>query len=641
MTSMPDVDSQLPVPDVPPVLLEDADPAILKGADLIRREIARLPNAPGVYRMLDEKGAALYVGKAKSLKKRVVAYTRPEQCSARIRRMIVLTRAMEFVTTHTEVEALLLEANMIKQLRPHFNILLRDDKSFPFIAIDTRQDFPQIRKHRGTRLKGVDYFGPFASSGAVDQTLKAVRRAFPLRSCKDSIFHNRSRPCLEHQIKRCSAPCVGRISKEDYAGLVGEVKLFLAGRSREVQARLEGEMTEAAEAMAFERAAAIRDRIKALAHVTAHQGINTESVDDADVVALAVEGGAACVQVFFYRGGRNNGNRPYYPAHTKDAEPAEILEAFLAQFYADRVAPPLLLLSEEVPSRELLAEAFSFHAKRKVELATPKRGDKLKLVELARTNARQALARRLAEEGAQSRLLEALGNLLGTDEPPRSVEIYDNSHIQGSDAVGVCVRATAQGFDKSGYRTFNIKSPETRPGDDFAMMREVFGRRFARLQKEDPERATPAWPDVVLIDGGAGQLHAARAVLDELGIEEQCLVGVSKGPDRDAGREKLHLEGREEPIALEQRDPLLYFIQRLRDEAHRFAITTHRGRRGRRTERSALDSVPGIGPRRKKALLARFGSARGVAEAGIQDLEQVDGVSAAMARTIYDHFRGG
>jgi excinuclease ABC subunit C len=641
MTLMPAADTLPPSPAPQLPALPDTDAATLRGADLIRHHVARLPNSPGVYRMLDEKGAALYVGKAKSLKKRVVAYTRPEQCSARIRRMIVLTRSMEFVTTNTEVEALLLEANMIKQLRPHFNILLRDDKSFPFIAIDSRQDFPQIRKHRGARAKGVDYFGPFASSGAVDQTLKAVRRAFPLRSCKDSIFANRSRPCLEYQIKRCAAPCVGRISAEDYGSLVAEVKLFLAGRSREVQERLQAEMMKAADAMSFEQAAAIRDRIKALAHVTAHQGINTDAVDDADVVAMSMEGGAACVQVFFYRGGRNNGNRPYYPAHTKEVDAPEILEAFLAQFYAERMAPPLVLLSEDVPSRDLLAQAFTFHAGRKVEVAVPKRGDKLKLVELAQTNAKQALARRLAEEGAQSRLLEALGNLIGSDEPPKSVEIYDNSHIQGTDAVGVCVRASAQGFDKSGYRTFNIKNPETRPGDDFAMMREVFGRRFARLLKEDPDRSSGLWPDVVMIDGGVGQLHAARAILDELGIEDQCLVAVSKGPDRDAGREKLHLEGQDVPIALEQRDPLLYFIQRLRDEAHRFAITTHRGRRGKRTERSTLDAVPGIGPRRKKALLARFGSARGVAEAGIVDLERVEGVSAAMARTIYDHFRGG
>ncbi|HEX2525456.1 MAG TPA: excinuclease ABC subunit UvrC [Geminicoccus sp.] len=641
MTTMPSTDALPASPPPEPTPVPALDPAALRGADLIRHHVARLPNSPGVYRMLGEKGEALYVGKAKSLKKRVVAYTRPEQCSARIRRMIVLTRSMEFVSTNTEVEALLLEANMIKQLRPHFNILLRDDKSFPFIAIDTRQAFPQIRKHRGARQKGVDYFGPFASSGAVDQTLKAVRRAFPLRSCKDSIFQSRSRPCLEYQIKRCSAPCVGRVSEEEYRGLVGEVKLFLAGRSREVQERLQADMMQASEDLSFERAAAIRDRIKALAHVTAHQGINTESVDDADVVALSVEGGAACVQVFFYRGGRNNGNRPYYPAHTKDVEPSEILEAFLAQFYADRVAPPLVLLSEEVPSRDLLVEALSFHANRRIEIAVPKRGDKLKLVDLAQTNARQALARRLAEEGAQSRLLEALGSLLDRDEPPRSVEIYDNSHIQGSDAVGVCVRATSQGFDKSGYRIFSIKDPTTKPGDDFAMMREVFTRRFARLQKEDPDRSTGLWPDVVMIDGGVGQLSSARAVLDELGIEDQCLVAVSKGPDRDAGREKLHLPARDEPIALEQRDPLLYFIQRLRDEAHRFAITSHRSRRGKRTERSALDSIPGIGPRRKKALLAQFGSARGVAEAGIVDLERVPGVSAAMARAIHDHFRGG
>ena len=612
-----------------------------RGADLIRHLVTNLPGLPGVYRMLDEKGQPLYVGKAKSLKKRVVAYTRPEQQSARIRRMIALTRSMEFVTTRTEAEALLLEANMIKQLRPVFNIVLRDDKSFPYIAIDNRHPFPQIRKHRGARQKGVDYFGPFASAGAVDQTLKAIRRAFPLRYCKDSIFESRSRPCLEFQIKRCTAPCVARIEQAGYAELVGEAKLFLAGRSGEVQERLKTEMGRAAEGMEYERAAAIRDRLKALAYVTAHQGINTDAVDDADVVAVALEGGEACVQVFFYRGGRNNGNRPYYPSHTKEADEVEVLEAFLMQFYGDRTPPATILLSHDLPDRALIEDALSIQAGRKITIAVPQRGAKRSLVELASGNATTALARRLAEHGAQTRLLDAVGTLLGTDEPPRTVEVYDNSHIQGSDAVGVCVRANGQGFDKQGYRVFNIKDPDIRPGDDFAMMREVFTRRFARLLREDPTRESGMWPDVVIIDGGKGQLEAARGILLELGIEDQVLLGVSKGPDRNAGREKLHLPDQDEPIELEPRDPLLYFIQRLRDEAHRFAITSHRGRRARRTERSSLDAVPGIGPRRKRALLSHFGSARGVAEAGMLELEKVPGVSKAMAQVIHDHFHSG
>jgi excinuclease ABC subunit C len=611
-----------------------------RGAQLIRELLPTLPNEPGVYRMLDARGEPLYVGKARSLRKRVAAYTRSELLSARLQRMVALTRSMEFVTTASEVEALLLEANMIKRLRPSFNIVLRDDKSFPYIAIDGRHSFPQIRKHRGPKRKGVDYFGPFASAGAVNETLSALRRAFPLRSCKDSIFAARTRPCLEYQIKRCTAPCVGRIDTEAYAGLVAEVKSFLSGRSREVQERLSAEMRGAAEGLDFERAAALRDRIKALAHITAQQGINTDAVADADVVGIAAEAGQACVQVFFYRGGRNYGNRAHYPAHVRDSAPGDVLAAFLAQFYAERPAARLVLLDRDIAERELLAEALGVSAGHKVEIAVPQRGERRRLVEIAVANARQALARRLAEGDTQRRQLDQLGSLLGLDRTPSRIEVYDNSHIQGRYPVGVCVAAGLDGLDKAGYRAFAIRDTSIAPGDDFAMMREVFSRRFGRLQKEDPDRSSGAWPDIVMIDGGAGQLGAARAALEAVGVTALPLVAVAKGPDRDAGRERLFVEGRE-PITLDPRDPLLYFVQRLRDEAHRFAITRHRGQRGKAIGRSALDHVPGIGPARKRALLNHFGSVKGIEQAGLADLERVAGINKAVAKAIYAYFHEG
>lgn len=621
-------------------LLDTAAPApaetALKGAALIRRQLATLPNEPGVYRMLDERGQLLYVGKAASLKKRVAAYAHPHKLSARLQRMVALTRALEVVTTGSEVEALLLEANLIKRWRPAFNIVLRDDKSFPYIALRRDHAFPRLHKHRGARRPDSEYFGPFASAGAVNETLNALLRAFPLRSCKDTVFESRSRPCLLYQIKRCTAPCVGRIAPEDYRKLVEEVREFLTGRSREIQERLKAEMEAAAERLDFERAAVYRDRLKALAHIQSRQGINTDAVADADVIALALQGAQACIQVFFYRDGRNYGNRAYFPGHVRDSEPGEILQAFVAQFYAERSPPALLLLAEPVPEQELLAEALSLRAGRKVTIQVPQRGDKRRLVELALKNAQEALARRVAELGTHAGLLEELAERLGLEAVPRRIEVYDNSHVQGALAVGAMVVAGPEGFDKRAYRTFHIKQAPT-PGDDYAMMREVLQRRFGRLVKEDPERAGPGWPDLVLIDGGAGQLAAAREVLEGLGLGDLAVVAIAKGPERDAGRERFFMPGRQ-PFMLDPKDPVLYFLQRLRDEAHRFAVSSHRGRRAREVGRSVLDAVPGVGARRKRALLQHFGSARAVAQAGLLDLEQVPGINKAVAKAIYDHF---
>ena len=611
--------------------------AALKGAELIRSLVPRLPNGPGVYRMHDERGDVLYVGKAKSLKKRVPAYTRTELLPARLQRMVALTRTMEFVTTASEVEALLLEANLIKRFRPTFNIVLRDDKSFPYIVIRKGHAFPLIGKHRGAKRPGAEYFGPFASAGAVDETLNALLKAFPLRSCRDSIFSTRSRPCLQHQIKRCSAPCVGRITPEAYATLVDEVRSFLTGRSGDVQTRLQVEMQGASERMNFEQAAVLRDRLKAMAHIHSRQGINTAAVGDADIVAAHAEGGQVCVQVFFYRQGRNYGNRAFYPAHAKEADTAETLKAFLAQFYAERPAPPLVLLAEPVPEQDLLAEALGVHGGRKVQLLVPQRGERRQLVEIATTNARQALARRLADTATQEMLLEQVAERFELASVPGRIEVYDNSHIQGTNAIGAFIVAGPEGLDKKSYRTFTIRSTELSPGDDYAMMREVLQRRFSRLVREDPERSGPSWPDLVLVDGGAGQLAAAQAALADLGLHDVALIGVAKGPERDAGRERFFRPGHE-PSALDPRDPVLYFIQRLRDEAHRFAISTHRGKRARSIGRSVLDQVPGIGARRKRALLVHFGSARGVEQAGLLDLEQVPGINKAVAKSIYDHF---
>jgi excinuclease ABC subunit C len=612
----------------------------LKGPAAIQQHIASLPNRPGVYRMLDARGEVLYVGKANSLRKRLPAYTKTEGLSARLARMVALTRDLDVTTTASEVEALLLECNMIKRHRPPFNIVLRDDKSFPYIYVGKttpEQPFPRIGRHRGAKRRDSDYYGPFASSGAVNETLGALLRAFPIRSCADTIFQNRSRPCLQYQIKRCTAPCVGRIGPEDYGRLVEQTREFLSGRSSAIQAALQAEMEAASERLEFEQAAAIRDRLRALAHISSHQGINVSSVDDADVIALAREAGQACVQVFFYRGGRNYGNRPYYPTHVQDAEPPELLEAFLGQFYAERPPPGTILLSDPPASQDLLAEALAVRAGRKVRLAVPQRGARRKLLGQAQLNARHALARKLAESGSQARLLKQLGERLDLPEMPARIEVYDNSHTMGTHALGAFIVAGPEGLNKSAYRKFTIKDEALTPGDDYAMMREVLTRRFTRLQKEDPERRSGQWPDLIVIDGGAGQLGAAREVLESCGVTDLSLLAIAKGPDRDAGRETLHVAGRT-PFKLDQRDPVLYFLQRLRDEAHRFAISSHRAKRAKALGRSALDRIPGVGARRKRALLSHFGSVRAIETAGLLDLERVPGVSKAVAKAVYDAF---
>ncbi|RAI03030.1 excinuclease ABC subunit C [Acuticoccus sediminis] len=628
------------------------------GFELIAETVKRLPNGPGVYRMLDDNGDVLYVGKARSLKKRVVSYSRPTGLSSRLMSMVNRTVAMEFVTTNTETEALLLEANLIKRFRPRYNVLLRDDKSFPYILLTGDHEAPQIIKHRGAHSRKGDYYGPFASAGAVDRTINALQKAFLIRSCTDAVYEQRTRPCLLYQIKRCSAPCTREIGLEDYGALVGEAKAFLSGKSQSIRKRLGAEMEAAAEALEFERAARIRDRLAALSHVDSHQGINTQGVEEADVFAVHQEGGETCVQVFFFRTGQNWGNRAYYP-RDEGLEAADVLEAFVAQFYDDKPVPRAIFLSHEVPDRDLLAMAFTERAGRKVEVAVPQRGAKRELVEHALANAREALGRRLADKSSQSKLLAGLGETFGLEHPPRRVEVYDNSHIMGTNAVGGMIVAGPEGFSKPHYRKFNIKSEEITPGDDFGMMREVLTRRFSRLLKEAP-REEPAgsreapdgetaghetvddeslgpWPDLVLIDGGAGQLAAAHAVLGELGITDVPLVGVAKGVDRDAGREEFHIRG-QQPFRLPPRDPVLYFIQRLRDEAHRFAIGAHRAKRKKALTANPLDDIPGIGSARKRALLKHFGTAKAVAKAGIDDLVAVDGISESVAKRVYDHF---
>ena len=629
-------------PPDPHVMDEEGGPASFRaGAAVLRAALDDMSSGPGVYRMLDAAGDALYVGKARSLRRRVAQYLQWSRLPLRLQRMVAGTRRLEIVVTHTEVEALLLESNLIKRLMPRFNVLLRDDKSFPYIALLDDHAFPQIAKHRGARVRKGAYFGPFASAGAVNQTLTAMQRAFLLRSCSDSVFSNRTRPCLLFQIKRCSAPCVGRIGEAEYAGLVAEARAFLSGRSREAQEGFAARMQEAADALDFETAALYRDRIRALTQVQSRQDINVESIGDADVVALHHEGGVASIQVFFFRGGRNCGNRPYFPRHDRADDPGEILAAFLGQFYDDKPPPGLVLLSADAPERELLAEALSARAGHRVELHVPERGDKRKVVEHALANAREALVRRRVDDARQAELLAGVAAAFGLPAPPERVEVYDNSHIMGREAVGAMVVAGPGGFVKPAYRKFNIRPDgpggPVVPGDDYAMMRQVLSRRFARALRDDPDRDEGTWPDLVLVDGGAGQLEAAHAALAELGIEGLALVGVAKGPDRDAGRERFFMRGRE-PFQLPPGDPVLFFLQRLRDEAHRFAIGTHRARRSALIQGSALDEIPGIGPRRKKALLLHFGSARAVARAGLADLEAVTGIDRATARKIYDHF---
>jgi excinuclease ABC subunit C len=607
------------------------------GHEVIQDYLRTLDGSPGVYRMLNAASEVLYVGKARNLKARVSNYARPAGHSGRIARMIHETASMMFLTTRTELEALLLEQNLIKQLKPRYNVLLRDDKSFPNILISAEHPYPQIKKHRGKKSEKGAYFGPFASAGAVNRTLNQLQKVFLLRNCSDSMFESRTRPCLQYQIKRCSAPCVAKISQEGYAELVADASRFLEGKTTSVQADLAKAMTEASQAMEFERAAALRDRIKALTQVQQTQGINPQGIPEADVVALHLEHGQACVQVFFIRANQSWGNRDFYPKTGAGAEEPEIMEAFLTQFYDDKEPPRLILLSHPVDNPDLVTEALTARAGRKVDLAVPQRGEKAELVENATRNARESLARRMAESTTQNKLLTGLAEAFDLDAPPQRIEVYDNSHTQGTNAVGGMIVAGPEGFLKSQYRKFNIKSEAGANSDDFGMMKEVLTRRFERLLKEDPERKTDMWPDLLLIDGGAGQVSAVAEILNELGVEDIPMVGVAKGIDRDAGKEEFHRPG-ERPFALQRNDPVLYFIQRLRDEAHRWAIGAHRAKRAKAVSLTPLDDIPGIGATRKRALLQHFGSAKAVARAGLSDLQAVDGISEAMAKTIADYF---
>ncbi len=648
--------------------MSSESPPALRGMALIEDEAKRLPDTPGVYRMLGEDGEVLYVGKARSLKKRVIQYAQGRFHTQRIAHMVHLTRAMEFTTTRTETDALLLESNLIKKLKPRFNVVLRDDKSFAEILLRRDHPAPQIRKHRGAHTIEGDYFGPFASTWAVNRTVNILQKAFLLRSCSDSVFDTRTRPCMLHQIKRCSAPCVDLIAPADYAGLVEEAHQFLRGKSRAVMGRLSAEMTAAAEAMEFERAARLRDRIRALSAISMESQINPETVEEADVFAVHAEGGQACVQVFFFRAGQNWGNRAYFPRVNtmiggafSDGEPAStspenarveegheavfgeagvILDAFLGQFYEDKPIPRLILLSTDVPNRLLLEEAFSLKNDRKTEIAIPKRGEKLDLVRHALTNAKEALGRKMAESSAQGKLLAGVCETFGLEAPPERIEVYDNSHVMGTNAVGGMIVAGPEGFQKNQYRKFNIKSTELTPGDDYAMMAEVLRRRFARLVKEEEAGEPTARPDLVLVDGGQGQLDAALSVLADLGLDDIAVVGVAKGPDRDAGLERFFLPGKP-PFMLEPKSPVLYYLQRLRDEAHRFAIGAHRTRRAAQMKSNPLDEIEGVGPARKRALLHAFGSARGVSRAAVVDLAKVEGVSLPLAERIYGYFRKG
>jgi excinuclease ABC subunit C len=623
-------------------MAEEIATETLQGAALIKDQVKRLPDAPGVYRMMGDEGEVLYVGKARSLKKRVTQYAQGRFHTQRIAHMVHLTRAMEFVTTKTETEALLLEINLIKQLKPRFNVLLRDDKSFPEILIRRDHPAPQIRKHRGAHSIPGDYFGPFASAWAVNRTVNSLQKAFLLRSCSDSVFETRTRPCMLHQIKRCSAPCVGLVTPEQYCDLVEQAHDFLRGRSRAVMKALSEAMTEAAEAMEFEQAARLRDRIRALSSVSQEQSINPQTVEEADVFAVHCEGGQACVQVFFFRAGQNWGNRAYFPRTSnlvddEGDEAAAILDAFLGQFYDSQAIPRLILVSDTPPNADLLAEAFSMKAGRKVEIARPLRGEKCELVRHALTNAREALGRKMAESSAQGKLLAGVAEAFSLESPPERIEVYDNSHVMGTNAVGGMIVAGPEGFQKSQYRKFNIRGSELTPGDDYAMMREVLRRRFGRLVKEEEVGEPAARPDLVLIDGGAGQLAEALAVMADLGVDDIAVVGVAKGPDRDAGLERFFMPDKT-PFMLEPKSPVLYYLQRLRDEAHRFAIGAHRTRRKMEMTRNPLDEIEGVGPSRKRALLHAFGSARGVGRAAVADLMKVEGVNAPLAERIYNHF---
>jgi len=618
---------------------EQTEERPLKGVARIEAYLKTLPDSPGVYRMLAADGTVLYVGKAKSLKKRVSNYAKSGGHTERIARMISETVEMLFVTTASETEALLLESNLIKRLKPRYNVSYRDDKSFPNILLRQDHAYPQLLKHRGAKsAKGV-YFGPFANAGAVNRTLNTLQRAFLLRSCSDSVFETRTRPCLLHQIKRCAAPCVGRIDEAAYGELVAEAERFLEGKSRVVQEKLVKEMEAAAETLDFERAARLRDRIRAMSHIQSTQGVNPASFAEADLFAAHSQGGEVCIQVFFFRAGQNWGNKPYFPRQTSELSLGEVLETFIGQFYDERPAPSLVLLSEDIPNRELLADALAMRGEHKVQIAVPERGEKRELIEMAKTNAREQLARRMAENSAQRELLEGVADLFGLEQI-RRIEVYDNSHVMGAHAVGGMIVAGPDGFEKGEYRKYNIKAAELTPGDDYGMMREVLTRRFARLMKEDDADAKAKRPDLALIDGGPGQLAIACQVFADLGVEGVTLASISKGAERDAGYEHFHLPGRE-PFRLDQKSPVLYYLQRLRDEAHRFAIGTHRKKRSKAIGANPLDEIAGVGASRKRALLQHFGSAKAISAASLADIENVTGVSSTLAKKIYDFFHPG
>jgi excinuclease ABC subunit C len=610
----------------------------LVGHARIQAYLRTLDGSPGVYRMLDAESRVLYVGKARNLRARVSNYARPSGHSARIARMISETASMMFLTTRTETEALLLEQNLIKQLKPRYNVLLRDDKSFPNILISGDHSYPMIRKHRGAKSAKGSYYGPFASAGAVNRTLNQLQKVFLLRNCTDATFDARTRPCLLYQIKRCAAPCVGKISAQDYGALVGDAQRFLQGKTTRVQAELAIEMQKASDEMEFERAAALRDRIRALTTVQSAQGINPRGVDEADVIGLHMEGGQACVQVFFIRANQNWGNRDFYPRTGGAESPAEVLQAFITQFYDTKDPAKRLILSHDIEDKDLVAEALGGKLGRKVEVLVPQRGEKAELVSGAVRNARESLARKMSESATQAKLLRGLAEAFDLPAPPARIEVYDNSHIQGTDAVGGMIVAGPEGFLKSQYRKYNIRGDSITPGDDFGMMKEVLTRRFQRLLKEDPDRETEAWPDLLLIDGGAGQVSAVAEIMADLGVEDVPFIGVAKGIDRDAGKEEFHRIGAR-PFALRHNDPVLYFVQRLRDEAHRFAIGTHRAKRSKSVSRNPLDDIDGVGATRKRALLAHFGSAKAVARANLADLEAVDGISKSLAQKIYDQLQ--
>ena len=609
----------------------------LTGVNLIQKYVRQLDTSPGVYRMLDAQARVLYVGKARNLKARVSNYARPTGHSSRIARMISETSQMMFLTTKTETEALLLEQNLIKQLKPRYNVLLRDDKSFPNILVTTKHEFPQIKKHRGAKKEKGAYYGPFASAGAVNKSLNQLQRVFQLRNCSDAMFETRTRPCLQYQIKRCSGPCVGRISARDYQASVKDAQRFLSGKSTEIQESLASQMAQASEAMEFERAAALRDRIRAMTQVQTNQGINPRTVSEADVIALHIEGGQACVQMFFIRANQNWGNRDFYPRISADHSHAEVLEAFVGQFYSSKEAPRQLILSHDIENADLVSAALSEAAGHKVELIYPQRGEKFELVSGALRNAKESLALRMSETATQAKLLRGIAEAFALDEAPKRIEVFDNSHIHGAYAVGAMIVSGPDGFLKNQYRKFNIRGDDLTPGDDFGMMKEVMTRRFTRLIKEDPERTSESWPDLLLIDGGAGQVSAVAEILETLGVDDVPMVGVAKGVDRDHGKEEFYIPGRS-VFALQRNDPVLYFVQRMRDEAHRFAIGTHRAKRAKAISANPLDDIAGIGASRKRALLAHFGSAKAVSRANLADLKAVDGISAAMAEKIYDFF---